>query len=183
VFTYTGELANTPKGGAPSFLDRSYTITAEVEILQGGAEGMLVTDGGRFGGIGFYLLKGKPVFVYNYVNLERFRWEAKDALTPGKHTLEFDFAYDGIGFGLGGKGTLKVDGRVVESKRIPKTMPFVFPEDGTFDVGVDTRTPIDDRDYQVPFRFTGKLVKLTVDMKPIRGTLAQIIKFKIRERD
>jgi arylsulfatase len=104
-------------------------------------------------------------------------------LTPGKDTLEFDFAYDGIGFGLGGKGTLKVDGRVVESKRIPKTMPFVFPEDGTFDVGVDTRTPIDDRDYQVPFRFTGKLVKLTVDMKPIRGTLAQIIKFKIRERD
>ena len=101
-FIYTGELANTPKGGAPSFLDRSYTITAEVEIPQGGAEGMLVTDGGRFGGIGFYLLKGKPVFVYNYVNVERFRWEGKDALPPGKHTLVFDFEYDGIGFGLGG---------------------------------------------------------------------------------
>src|SRR5439155_18791202 len=86
-FVYTGELANTPKGGAPFVLDRSYTITAEVEIPPGGAEGMLVTDGGRFGGFGFYLLQGKPVFVYNYVNLERIRWEGKDALTPGKHTL------------------------------------------------------------------------------------------------
>ena len=183
VFTYTGELANTPKGGAPSFLDRSYTITAEVEIPQGGAEGMLVTDGGRFGGIGFYLLKGKPVFVYNYVNIERFRWEGKDALAPGKHTLVFDFEYDGIGFGLGGRGTLKVDGKVVDSKRIPKTLHFMFPEDETFDVGVDTRTPIDDRDYQVPFRFTGKLNKLTVELEPIRGTLAQILEFKWKTRD
>ncbi|HTO11556.1 MAG TPA: arylsulfatase [Candidatus Binatia bacterium] len=183
VFTYTSELSNTPGGGAPSFLDRSYTITAEVDIPQAGAEGMLVTDGGRFGGIGFYLLKGKPVFVYNYVNLERFRWEAKNALAPGKHTLVFDFAYDGIGFGLGGKGTLRVDGTVVESKRIPKTMPFMFPEDETFDVGVDTRTPIDDRDYQVPFRFTGKLVKLTVELKPIKGTLVQILEFKLKERN
>jgi len=95
----------------------------------------------------------------------------------------FDFAYDGIGFGLGGKGTLRVDGTVVESKRIPKTMPFMFPEDETFDVGVDTRTPIDDRDYQVPFRFTGKLVKLTVELKPIKGTLVQILEFKLKERN
>jgi len=183
VFTYTGELANTPKGGAPSFLDRSYTITAAVEIPQGGAEGMLATDGGRFGGIGFYLLKGKPVFVYNYLNLERFRWEGKEALPPGTHTVVFDFDYDGIGFGLGGKGTLKVDGKVVDAKRIPKTLKFMFPEDETFDVGVDTRTPIDDRDYQVPFRFTGKLVKLTVEEGPIKGTLAQILEFKWKTRD
>jgi arylsulfatase len=183
VFTYTGELSNTPKGGAPSFLDRSYTITAEVEIPQGGAEGMLVTDGGRFGGIGFYLLKGKPVFVYNYVNIERFRWEGKNAIGPGKHTLVFDFAYDGIGFGLGGRGTLKVDGQSVDSKRIPKTLKFMFPEDETFDVGVDTRTPIDDHDYQVPFRFTGKLNRLTVEEGPIKGTLAQILEFKWKTRD
>jgi arylsulfatase len=183
VFTYTGELSNTPKGGAPFVLDRSYTITAEVEMPQGGADGILVTDGGRFGGYGFYILKGKPVFVYNYVNVERFRWEAKDALAPGKHTLVFDFSYDGIGFGLGGRGTLKVDGKAVDAKTIPKTLPFLFPEDETFDVGVDTRTPIDDRDYQVPFRFQGKLVKLTVELHPIKGTLAQIIEFKIKTRD
>ena len=183
VFTYVGELANTPLGGAPSFLNRSYTLTAEVEIPQSGAEGMMVTEGGRFGGIGLYLLKGRPVFVYNYIDLERFRWEGKEALPPGKHSIVFDFGYDGIGFGHGGGGTLKVDGKVIDSKRIPKTMKFMFPEDETFDVGIDTRTPIDDRDYQVPFRFTGKLDKLTVELQPIKGTIAQILAFKWAMRD
>jgi arylsulfatase len=183
LFTYSSELSNVPKGGAPSVLDRSYTITAEVEMPQGGAEGMLVTDGGRFGGYGLYILKGKPVFVYNFVNVERFRWEAKDALSPGKHTIVFDFKYDGLGFGHGGSGTLTVDGKVVDTKEIPKTLPFVFPVDETFDVGVDTRTPIDDRDYQVPFRFQGKLVKLTVELHPMKGTLAEIIEFKLKTRD
>jgi len=183
LFTYSSELSNVPKGGAPSVLDRSYTITAEVEMPQGGAEGMLVTDGGRFGGYGLYILKGKPVFVYNFVNVERFRWEAKDALSPGKHTIVFDFKYDGLGFGHGGSGTLTVDGKVVDTKKIPKTLPFVFPVDETFDVGVDTRTPIDDRDYQVPFRFQGKLVKLTVELHPMKGTLAEIIEFKLNTRD
>jgi arylsulfatase A-like enzyme len=183
LFTYSHELANVPKGGAPSIIDRSYTITAEVEIPQGGAEGMLVTDGGRFGGYGLYILKGKPVFVYNFVNLERFRWEAQDALSPGKHAIVFDFKYDGLGFGHGGSGTLTVDGKVVDTKKIPKTLPFVFPVDETFDVGVDTRTPIDDRDYQVPFRFQGKLIKLTVELHPMKGTLAEIIEFKLKTRD
>ena len=95
----------------------------------------------------------------------------------------FDFKYDGIGFRLGGRGTLKVDGKVADAKKIPKSLSFLFPEDETFDVGIDTRTPIDDRDYQVPFRFTGKLVKLTVELHPIRGTLAQILEFKWRTRD
>jgi arylsulfatase len=182
-FTYTGELSNTPKGGAPVVLDRSFKITADVEIPQGGAEGMLVTDGGRFGGYGFYFLKGKPVFVYNFVNVERYRWEAKDVLAPGKHNLVFDFKYDGIGFGHGGEGTMKVDGNEVAKRKIPKTMPFVFPEDETFDIGVDTRTPIDDNDYQCPFRFTGKLIKLTVELEPIKATLEQILEFKWSTRD
>jgi arylsulfatase len=182
-FVYTGELSNTPGGGAPKTLDRSYKITAEVEIPPGGAEGMLVTDGGRFGGYGFYLLKGKPVFVYNFVNVERYRWESTAALAPGKHTLVFDFKYDGIGFGLGGEGTLTVDGREAAKKKIPRTMPFTFPEDETFDVGVDTRTPIDDNDYQCPFRFTGKLTNLTVELEPIKATLKEILEFKWKTRD
>ena len=183
VFTWVAPLTGTPNGDAPSVLNASYNFKVDVEIPQGGAEGMLVTDGGRFGGIGFYLLKGKPIFVYNFVNIERFRWEGKDALPPDKHTIVFDFEYDGIGFGLGGRGTLKVDGKAVDSKRVPKTLKFMFPEDETFDVGVDTRTPIDDRDYQVPFRFTGKLNKLTVEEGPIKGTLAQILEFKWKTRD
>ena len=122
--------------------------------------------GGRFGGYGLYLLKGKPVFIYNFLDLERFRWEGQEALTPGKHTIVFDFTYDGPGFGKGGTGVLKVDGKEVASQKIPHTIPFLMTIDETFDVGVDTRTPVDDKDYQVPFRFTGKLDKLTVKLGP-----------------
>src|SRR5208282_2895465 len=96
-FTWSGEMTGTPNGDAPFILDSSYTFTAEVDIPAGGAEGMIVTQGGRFGGYGFYLLKGKPVFLWNLVDLKRIRWEAPEALTPGKHTLEYDFKYDGLG--------------------------------------------------------------------------------------
>jgi hypothetical protein len=164
VFTYSGEISGIPDSDAPSILNRSYTITAEIEVPQGGAEGMLATLGGRFGGYGLYLLKGKPVFLYNFLDLERFRWEGQQALTPGKHTIEFDFAYDGPGFGKGGTGVLKVDNSEVASKKIPHTIPIIMTIDETFDVGVDTRTPVDDNDYQVPFRFTGKLAKLTFNL-------------------
>jgi arylsulfatase len=182
-FSYTSETSHIPKGGAPSVLDRSFIITAEVEIPASGGDGMLVTDGGRFGGYGLYILKGKPVFTYNFVNVERTRWEGKEALSPGRHTIVFDFKYDGIGFGLGGHGTLSVNGKTVDAKRIARTIPFTLPVDETFDVGVDTRTPVDDRDYKVPFRFQGKLTKVTVKQQPLKGTLAQIIAFKLATRD
>jgi arylsulfatase A-like enzyme len=166
VFTYTGEISGLPVSDAPSILNKSYAITADVEIPPGGAEGMLVTLGGRFGGYGLYLLKGVPVFTYNLVDMARFRWEAKQPLSPGKHTIVFDFQYDGHGFGNGGTGVLSVDGQQVDSKTIPHTIPFLMSIDETFDVCVDTRTPVDDKDYQVPFRFTGKLNKLTINLKP-----------------
>jgi arylsulfatase len=159
-------MAGLPMSDAPSILNKSYTITADVEIPKEGAEGMLVTLGGRFGGYGFYLLKGTPVFLYNALDLVRFRWEAAAALTAGKHTLEFDFKYDGPGFGKGGTGVLKVDNMEVANKKIPHTIPFLMTVDETFDIGMDTRTPVDDKDYQVPFRFTGKLAKLTFKLGP-----------------
>ena len=165
-FAYSGEMSGLPNSDAPNILAKSYTIAAEVEIPAGGAEGMIVTDGGRFGGYGLYLLKGKPVFTYNFLDLERFRWEAAQALGPGKHTIVFDFKYDGPGFGKGGSGALTVDGKEVARKQVPHTIPFILTIDETFDVGVDTRTPVDDKDYQVPFKFTGKLNKLTVALKP-----------------
>ena len=140
-----------PESAAPDLIGRSYTITAEVEVPQGGGEGMITTLGGRFGGYGLYLLKGRPVFTYNFVALERFRWEGQQALTPGKHTIVFDFTYEGPGFGKGGTGVLKVDGRDVATRKIPHTIPFLTTFDETFDVGMDTRTPVDDNDYQVPF--------------------------------
>ena len=176
VFTYSGEVTGIQHGEAPSILDKSYTITAEVEIPVGGAEGMLVTEGGRFGGYGFYLLKGKPVFLWNLVNVKRVRWEAPEALSPGKHTLAFDFQYEGKGLasasgtsdiGKGGLGVLKVDGKEVASQRMEHTAPLIFQWNETFDVGADTGTPVEDADYQVPFRFTGKLNRLTIELRPV----------------
>jgi arylsulfatase A-like enzyme len=180
TFTYSGELPGIPYSDAPDLLNKSYTITAEVEIPQGqaggitgpqgGAEGMIVTMGGRFGGYGLYLLKGKPVFIYNFADLERFRWQGQEALSPGKHTIVFDFTYDGPGFGKGGTGVLKVDNKEVATQKMPHTLGVLFTIDETFDVGVDSRTPVDDHDYQVPFRFTGKIDKLTFKLGPVQLT-------------
>ena len=165
VFTYSGEMSGLPEGSAPNTLNKSYSIAAEVEIPPAGAEGMLNTLGGRFGGYGLYLLKGKPVFAYNLLAVEHFRWEGPAALTPGKHTIMFDFKYDGPGFGKGGTGVLSVDGKEVARQVIPHTIPFIATVDETFDVGVDTRMGVDDNDYQPPFRFTGKLNKLTIKLE------------------
>ncbi len=165
-FTYSGEMAGLPPSDSPSILNKSYTITAAVEIPQGGGEGMINTLGGRFGGYGLYVLKGKPVFTYNALDLVRFKWEGAETLAAGKHKIVFDFKYDGPGFGKGGTGMLSVDGRVVAEKKIPHTIPFLMTIDETFDVGMDLRTPVDDKDYQVPFRFTGKIAKLTIKLGP-----------------
>jgi arylsulfatase A-like enzyme len=165
-FTYSGEVSGVPDGNAPNLLTRSFSITAEVEIPTKGAEGMLNTLGGRFGGYGLYLLKGKPVFTYNLLALEKFRWGGPQALTPGKHTILFDFKYDGPGMGKGGTGVLSVDGKEVARKAIPHTVPALFTIDESFDVGVDTRTGVEDKDYKPPFRFTGKLDKLTIKLGP-----------------
>jgi arylsulfatase A-like enzyme len=172
VFNYSGVSSGLDQAAAPDLLARSYTITAEVDVPAGGGDGMIATLGGRFGGYGLYLLKGKPIFTYNALALARFRWEGPAALTPGKHTIVFDFKYDGPGFGKGGTGVLKVDGQDVAMKAIPHTIPFLMTIDETFDVGMDTRTPVDDNDYQVPFAFTGKIVKLTYKLGPPQLTAA-----------
>jgi arylsulfatase len=168
-FTYTGPVSNVPfpdTGTAPSLLNKSYTITAEIEIPESGAEGVLMTDGGRLAGYGFYLLEGRPVFTWNLLGLEKFKWQGMEALTPGKHTLVFDWRYDGPGLGKGGTGTLSVDGAVADSRQMPKSLPVSLMWDETFNVGADTGTPVDDADYQVPFRFTGTIERLTVKLEP-----------------
>jgi arylsulfatase len=127
---------------------------------------MLATMGGRWGGWGLYLLKGKPVFNYNMLILAQYRWEGQDALTPGKHTIEFDYTYDGPGIAKGGSGVLKVDGKVVATGKQANSIAFLQVADETFDVGIDTRTGVNDKDYQVPFAFNGKIDKLTVKLGP-----------------
>lgn len=164
IFTYTSPLAGIPTGNAPAILNKSWTMTAEIEVPAASANGVLATEGGRFGGFSFYLKDGKPVFAYNMLMLAMFRWEAKDALAPGKHTLVFDFKSDGVGFGKGGTGVLSVDGTQVATQAIPHTAPFLFPWDETFDIGSDTRTSADPDNYVSPFAFTGTLDKLTVEL-------------------
>jgi arylsulfatase len=178
VFSYTGTpVTGIPRGTAPDLLNTSYSIAAEIEVPQGGGDGMIATDGGRFGGYGLYLLKGKPVFLWNLLGLKRIRWEGPQALTAGKHMLEYEFKYDGLGFatlafnaisgiGRGGTGTFKVDGKVVATQTMDRTIPLTMPWDETFDIGSDTGTPVDDQDYQVPFTFTGKILKLTITREP-----------------
>ena len=178
VFTYSGEVSGIPAGSAPNLLGRSYSISAEVEIPQGGAEGMLNTLGGAFGGYGLYLVKGKPVFTYVQLTSERFRWEGPAALTPGKHTIVFDFKYDGPGFGKGGTGVLSVDGKEVDSKKMPYTIPFTVTIEESFDVGVDTRRGVDDNDYLPPFRFTGTLDKLTIKLEELTAAEERLLKEK-----
>src|SRR5438046_1759314 len=175
-FTYTGVNAGIPFGNALGMLDRDYTITAEITVPKDGAEAMIVTLGGRFGGYGLYLLKGKPIFTYNLLDMERFRWEGGvggrvgadlfgRALAPGKHTLVFDFKYDGPGPGKSGAGVFTVDGKEMASKKIAHTIPLIMSIDETFDVGLDTGTGVDNS-YQVPFRFTGTIDKLTFKLGP-----------------
>ena len=172
-FVYTKPMTGLPQGDSPMLLNSSYTITADIEVPEGGAEGMILTSGGRFAGYGFYLLKGKPVFLWNLIDMERIKWEGPDALMPGKHTVEFDFKYDGVGVGtlafnnfsgLGrsGTGVLKVDGKEVATQKMEKTLPMILQWDESFDIGSDTLTGVNDEDYKPPFPLTAKLNKLTI---------------------
>ncbi|MCU0945766.1 MAG: LamG domain-containing protein, partial [Rubritepida sp.] len=157
----------TQANAAPNILNRSYRITAEIEVPQGGANGVLVTQGGRFGGWGLYLNQGRPTFTLNLLNLERVKWEAPAALPPGRHSIVFDFALNPQGpipFGHGGTGTLSVNGQQAAQRAIPRGVPFTYAWDETFDVGFDTGTGVDDRDYQVPFAFNGRIGRIVVDL-------------------
>ncbi len=193
VFTWTRPLAGTPNGDAPSILNASYTFKAEVEVPDSGAEGILVTQGGRFAGYGFYLLDSKPVFLWNLVDLKRVRWEGPK-LTPGKHVIEFDFKYDGLGMGTlaydnmsgigrSGTGVLKVDGKEVASRKMERTLPFILQWDENLDVGLDTGTPVADADYKVPFAFTGTIEKITLTIDRPELTPADIEKLKMATRN
>ena len=163
VEDYKWELYNVAEGSAPDFKNKSYRITADVDIPAGGAEGMLLTQGGRFNGLGLYILKDKPVFYYNFVGVGRTPIAGKDALAPGKHTIQLDFKYDGGGIGKGGLATLTVDGKKVAEQRLTRTISFRVSADETLDIGEDAGTPVSE-DYHVPFGFTGTLNKIVVTL-------------------
>jgi arylsulfatase len=166
-FTYYPGMVRIPEGTTPDLKNTSYNMTAEVVIPAGGANGVMATQGGRFGGWGLLMMDGRPEFAYAASNQaqHKYRLGASQRLTPGKHTIHFDFKYDGEGRGKGGLGTLSVDGKQVAQGRIERTISNRFSLDETFDVGEDTGTPVvEDYATRMPFRFTGTLNKFVIDL-------------------
>jgi arylsulfatase A-like enzyme len=147
--------------------NRSHTITAEVEIPKNGAKGVLLAQAGRFGGWSLYLKDGRPTYTYNWLGLQRYTLAAKQALPAGKATIRYEFAYDGGGVGKGGTGTLFVNGKKVATGRIDRTQCCAFSADEGADVGADEGTPVTEA-YKVPYKFTGKIAKVTIELKEIK---------------
>jgi arylsulfatase len=147
--------------------NRSKTIAAEVEVAEGlTANGIIIAQGGRFGGWALYVKDGKPAYDYNFLGLQRFTVAADEALKPGKSTIRFEFAYDGGGQGKGGMGTLYVDDRKVGEGRIERTQPTVFSADETADVGIDLATPVVEAiGSERKSKFTGRIPKVTIQVK------------------
>jgi arylsulfatase len=145
--------------------NRSHTITAEVEIPEGGAEGVILSQGGRFAGWSLYMKDGRISYVHNWVGKEHYTITAPDPITPGQATIRYEFAYDGGDKpGAGGTGTVSVNGQKLAEGRIGNTTPFLFSADETADVGTDGATPVTDEYAEGDNAFTGKIKKVTVDL-------------------
>jgi arylsulfatase A-like enzyme len=145
--------------------NRSHAITAEVEVPKGGANGVILAQAGRFGGWSLYLKEGKPTYTYNFLGLSSYKVAAPKALPEGKVTIRYEFAYDGGGLGKGGKGVLFVNGEKVAEGRIERTQGFIFSADEGADVGLDGETPVTDDYKERDNKFTGKIRKVTIDLK------------------
>jgi arylsulfatase A-like enzyme len=148
--------------------NRSHTITAEVQIPEGGANGVVLAQAGRFGGWSLYLKDGKPMYAYNYLGLKTYKVAGSKALPPGKATLRYEFVYDGGGLGKGGAGTLLVNGTKVAEGRIEKTHGLVFSADEGADVGLDGETAVSDDYKEGDNKFTGKIHKVVIEVGPLK---------------
>jgi arylsulfatase A-like enzyme len=162
-FTYFPGARRIPESSSPNIKNKSHTITAHVEIADGGFDGALVAAGGIVGGYALFIKDGKPNYEYNWFTQTRYKISAPEKLTPGKHTIRVEFHYDGGGLAKGGKVTLLVDGAKVAEGRVEKTVAGRFSADETFDTGLDTGSPVSDA-YASPFPFQGKLRKLEIGL-------------------
>jgi arylsulfatase len=148
-----------------SLKGRSYTITADIEVPRGGANGVIIAQAGRFGGWSLYMKGGRVHEVYNFGGLEWTKVSSSQPLAPGHHTVLYDFAYDGGKPGSGGTSRLSVDGKQVGEVRVARTMPFIYSADEGADVGTDNETPVTDDYRQGANKFTGRIHKVTVETK------------------
>ncbi|OYW12336.1 MAG: arylsulfatase, partial [Planctomycetales bacterium 12-60-4] len=162
-FAYRQGQTRIPEGASPDIKNKSWSITANVDV-KADTSGIIVTQGGLFGGWALYLNEGKPVFHYNFIDVAHYDIAGKNQLAPGKHTIKMDFEYEGGGVGKGGTATLSVDGKQVAQGRVERTIPIRITLDESLDVGSDAGTPVN-LDYDVPFEFTGKIDKVVIDLK------------------
>jgi hypothetical protein len=168
-FIYFPGMIRIPEGSAPDFKNKSWTIAAEITVPQSGADGVLATIGGRYGGWALLLLDSKPQFAYAFSNQPEHKYcvASDQPLAPGNHIIRVKFAYDGGGIGKGATATLLVDEKQIAEGRIPQTIGVRFSLDETFDVGQDTGTPVlEEYEAKMPFPFTGTLTKLAVVLEP-----------------
>jgi arylsulfatase len=163
-FTYYQGMKRIPEGAAPEIKNKSWSLTAELDLQDNSANGMIVTQGGLNGGWALYMIKGKPVFCYNYASQKEYYIQSNSEIKSGKHKLVMNFKYDGEGIGKGGNVTLILDGKEIASGRVEASVPLRFSTEETFDVGEDTSTPVNLK-YDVPFIFTQKIDKVVVDYK------------------
>src|SRR5690606_21206834 len=165
-FTYYPGQVGVPNEAAPRILNKSWSITAEIEVPDSGAEGMIITHGGLVGGYGLYVQNGKPSFVYNNLALERPTLTGKDVLPKGKVKLVLDFKYEGKEKEMGKAATVTmlVNGTKVAQQRLERTIPLQISLGEGLDVGMDAGSAVD-FNYKLPFAFTGKIEKVTVDLK------------------
>jgi arylsulfatase len=159
---YPGTIA-LPDAASPPMCNKSWTITAEIEVPDGKAEGMVITHGGLEGGYGLYLRDGKPSFVYNFLSVERTTFAAKEPLPKGKCRLVVDFKYDGGGMGKAGQITMSANGKPIAEGRLTRTIPIQFSLGEGVDIGMDVGSPIDFT-YKLPYAFTGKIEKVTIKL-------------------
>ena len=145
--------------------NQSVTITAVVVIPAGGANGVILCQGGRFGGWSLYVKDGRPAYTYNFVGLHEYTVNSSERLVPGKATIKLDFAYDGNGRGKGGTSTLYVNDKKVASGRVEQTNANIFSADDAADVGVDEGTPVSSAYKQADNKFTARIEKVTVDVR------------------
>src|SRR5262249_48170317 len=148
--------------------NRSHSITADVQIPDGGANGVILAQAGRFGGWSLYLKDGKPTYAYNYLGLQTYKVASQTPLAGGKATIRFEFAYDGGGLGKGGAGTIFINGEKVAEGRIDKTQGMIFSADEGADVGQDGETPVTDDYKERDNAFTGKIHKVVVEIAPLK---------------
>jgi arylsulfatase len=144
--------------------NKSHAVTAAVEIADEGAHGVIVAQGGAFGGWTLYAKDGKPAYCYNLFGLQRFKVYGEEPLAPGEHQVRVEFAYDGGGLGKGGTATLYVDGRQVGEGRVDGTVPMAFSADETCDIGSDTGTPVTDDLGGNETTFSGRVRWVQIDL-------------------